>query len=93
MNINLHIERLVLDGLAIAPHQRHSLQASVEAELTRLLSEGGLNAQLSEGLTIARVKAPQITVNPAMSSTHLGQQIAASVYHNLGNQGTERKGS
>jgi len=35
MNINLHIERLVLDGVNIAPRQRHLLQASGETELTR----------------------------------------------------------
>ena len=84
MNINLHIERLVLDGVNLAPNQRHLLQASVEAELTRLLSKGGLNAQLNEGLSIPRSTAPQINIHPAMSSTHLGQQIATSIYQNIG---------
>ncbi len=88
MNINLHIERLVLDGINLAPNQRHLLQASVEAELTRLLSEGGLNTQLNESLSTPHLQAPQISINPAMSSAHLGQQIAASVYQNIGNEGT-----
>ena len=37
MNINLHIERLVLDGIAVEPHQRAVLKAAVESELGRLL--------------------------------------------------------
>jgi hypothetical protein len=87
MNINLHIERLVLDGITLAPNQRHLLQASVEAELTRLLGEGGLNSQLSEGLSLPRLQAPQVNINPTTSPAHLGQQIAASVYQNIGHQG------
>jgi len=43
MNINLHIERLVLDGVNIAPGQHHVPQTSVETELTRLLAEGGVS--------------------------------------------------
>ena len=38
MNINLHIERLILDGLPITRQQGPHVQAAVEAELTRLLS-------------------------------------------------------
>ncbi|MET0357338.1 MAG: hypothetical protein ABW044_11195 [Cellvibrio sp.] len=89
MNINLHIERLVLDGLAITPNQRQLLQASVEAELTRLLSEGGLHSQLNEGLSVPRLNAPQINIHSGMSSANLGQQIAASVYQNIGQQGID----
>jgi hypothetical protein len=38
MNISVHIERLVLDGLFVSHGQRPLLQAAVEAELTRLLT-------------------------------------------------------
>ena len=41
MNINLHIERLILDGLPIEPRQRAQVQAAVEAELARLLRPAG----------------------------------------------------
>ena len=57
MNINLHIERLVLDGVNIAPDQRHLLQASVETELTRLLTDGGLSPSLAQGTALPRISA------------------------------------
>ena len=33
MNVNLHIERLVLDGIPLGPGQRPQLRAAVEAEV------------------------------------------------------------
>ena len=43
-NIHLHIERLILDGLPIERAQGPHVQAAVEAELARLLTENGLDA-------------------------------------------------
>ena len=45
-NIHLHIERLILDGLPIECAQGPHVQAAVEAELARLLTENGLDATL-----------------------------------------------
>jgi hypothetical protein len=85
MNINLHIERLVLDGVNIAPAQRHLLQASVTTELTRLLNDGGLAPSLVEGVALSRISTSGIRLtnnNP----THIGQQIAQSVYGGIGHE-------
>lgn len=85
MNINLHIERLVLDGVNIAPGQRHLLQASVETELTRMLTEGGLSPSLAQGINLSRVSANgiQLTGN---NPTQIGRQIAQSVYGGIGHE-------
>ena len=40
MNINLHIEWLILDGIHIAPVQRHLLQANVITELNQMFNNG-----------------------------------------------------
>lgn len=85
MNINLHIERLVLDGLALAPNQRQLLQASIEAELSRLLTESGLAPQLSQGLAVPKLKTDGINFHPGSNPVQLGQEIAASVYSGIGN--------
>lgn len=85
MNINLHIDRLILDGVTIAPNQRHLLQASVETELTRLLTDGGLASGLAQGTALPRLSTSGIQVtgnNPAQ----LGQQIAQSVYGGIGHE-------
>ena len=49
MNINVAIERLVLDGIDVPYHQRSLLQAAVEGELARLLADGGLAPSLLAG--------------------------------------------
>ena len=42
MNINVHIERLILDGLPVKGSDGSIIQAAVETELSRLLGEQGL---------------------------------------------------
>jgi hypothetical protein len=49
VNVNLHIERLILEGIDLDPAQRPILQAAVEAELSRLIAEGGVGALTAGG--------------------------------------------
>ena len=83
MNINLHIERLVLDGLPITRQQGALVQAAVEAELSQLLSNGGLAAELQAGAAMPHIKADAIQT-AGSNPHHLGQQIARSVYGGIG---------
>jgi hypothetical protein len=39
MNVRLHIDRVVLDGIEVAAGDRPRLQAALETELTRLVAE------------------------------------------------------
>ena len=82
-DIHLHIERLVLEGLPIERSEGAAVQAAVEAELTRLLSENGIAAQYQSGGAVPSVRAPgmQLTSN---SSSQIGQQIAQAVYGGIG---------
>jgi len=85
MNINLHIERLVLDGVNIAPGQRPLVQAAVESELTRLLTAGGLSPDLTGGGALHRVSANAIQLNSSAGGpADLGRQIASSIYGGIG---------
>lgn len=79
MNINLHIERLVLDGVNIAPGERHLLQANVTTGLTQMLYNGGLAGNLVEAAAISRLSTSDIQLTENKSNK-LGQQIAKSVY-------------
>jgi hypothetical protein len=81
MNVRLHIERLVLEGLDVPHGGRAALQAAVEGELGRLIGEGGL-AQLT-GVAVPTVRAPQITA-PVSDPASLGNAIASSVYRGVG---------
>ena len=79
MNINLHIERLVLDGVNITADQHHLLQASVTAELTRMFAESGLSSNIAQGAAVPRMSTDDIQL-VSNNPTQLGQNIAQSVY-------------
>ena len=83
MNINLHIERLILDGLPITPSQGPVVQAAVEAELTRLLTENGLAASLQTDLAVPSVRANGIQLTAGSNPAQMGTQIAQSVYSGM----------
>lgn len=84
MNINLHIERLVLDGLPLEQREGPHLQAAVEQELTRLLVGGRLATQINSGGPLTSVKGGSIHLAEGVGPTGLGEQIAAAVYGGLG---------
>ena len=84
MNINLHIERLILDGVNIPPGQCHLLRASVETDLARLFADGGVSPSLSEGVTLPHVSANGIQLAGINDPVQLGRQIAQSVYGGIG---------
>jgi len=84
MNINLHIERLVLEGIPLDPGQRPLLQTAVEAELTRLLTSGGLSDALQSGGALYNVRATGIQLANNGSPARLGEQIAGAVYRGIG---------
>jgi len=84
MNINLHIDRLILDGLPMPHSQRPLLQAAVEAELTRLLTADGLSPGLSAGGAISHLPAGSLQLTHDNSPAQLGRQIAQSVYGGIG---------
>jgi hypothetical protein len=85
MNIVLHIERLVLDGLPITRQQAPRIQAAIEIELTRLLSEDGLAGSLQSGGALPSVRANAIQIAFDHSPTNIGNQIAHSIYGGIGN--------
>jgi hypothetical protein len=80
MNVDVHIERLVLDGIDLPWRDRAALKASVSAELGRLLADGGLRASGA----VPSLPAGGIQLAAQSEPTHLGQQIARAVYGGLG---------
>lgn len=85
MNINLHIERLHLDGISLSPGERPLLKAAVEGELTRLLSSGCLSEALqSGGASLYSARAAGIQLMNDGNTAQLGEQIAGAVYGGIG---------
>lgn len=86
MNINLHIDRLILDGLDYGHDQRPLLQAAVQTELGRLLTAGGLSNEIANAGAIPRVAGQAIEVRQQNGPHDTGRRIAASVYGAIGVQ-------
>ncbi|MEH2088193.1 hypothetical protein [Nostoc sp.] len=76
MNINIDIEKLILEGMPISPSQARLLQAEVESELAKLLANKGLPDNLLSGSV---VPGGAIQVKPGINSTQMGQQIAQEI--------------
>jgi hypothetical protein len=90
MNINLHIERLMLDGLSVASGEAALVQAAVEAELGRLLTSN-LFASASS-FAEARVAGGEIHLRPGASARDLGVEIGRSVFASLTPYGFGQRG-
>jgi hypothetical protein len=87
MNVRLHIERLVLDGLDLRVGDRAKLQAAVEAELARLLGEGGLAPGLLAGGAVPALRGGPLPMPGKGGAAGLGEGIAQSVFSGIGGSG------
>ena len=86
MNIELYIERLVLDGLPLERGQGAHVQAAVEAELARLLAGDALAQAWPAGGAVPSVPAAPIQLRAGARPAEIGGQIARSVYGGIGGQ-------
>jgi hypothetical protein len=91
VNINIHIERLILDGINIGAGQGAKMKAAVEAELSRLLAEGGLESGLQSGGALSGMRAPSVQIDKEIHPNRLGRQIARTVYDCIGQGKSEQR--
>jgi hypothetical protein len=80
MNLHLHIERLILEGLPAEVSQGELVRTAVESELARLLASGQLS--VASG-ALAHVRAPAVRLTSKGNSTELGQQIGRALHRAL----------
>lgn len=81
MNVHLHIERLIVDGLPAGPGQSASLGAGLEEELARLLLSNALAFGSSRDQ--ASVNAGAIQVSGDASGRAVGRQIGQTLFASL----------
>ena len=84
MKINVHIERLVLDGVPVEQRHASRLRTALEQELIRLLCDGGPAAGLSGGGALPRISAGAIKLDSRNDATEFGRDIARAVYEGIG---------
>jgi hypothetical protein len=80
MGIQLHIERLVLDGLPLNAFEVSSFERAFRAQLTTLLLRGALPAVLSNGGAYPRLRANAFEFSSERVAVNAGRQTAQSVH-------------
>lgn len=84
MNLNLHVERLILDGMDIPARHHPAIQEAVITELTRLITEGSLKLGLDADSSLYEMPSATFQLSNGSEPTELGQQIARAVYGGIG---------
>lgn len=83
MNITVHIERLILDGVDLPQGELPAFQTAFEAELTSLLAEGNLSPWLANGGALSNLSGGSFQMESGAPAP-LGRQVAGAVYGGLG---------
>lgn len=78
MNIELHIEKLILDGFA--PADRHRITEALERELIRLFAEQRVPTTLLQGGVIPNLDGGAFDVAPNSTPEATGVQVAQAIY-------------
>jgi hypothetical protein len=81
MNVELHIEELVLHGFA--PGDRYRIGEAVERELGRLLAEQGAPHLFGGDVELERMDAGQFNLRPNTQPEIIGAQVAQAVYKRM----------
>ena len=85
MDIEIHIEKLVLHGFA--PSDKHRIAAAVQEELERLIKARGAPAGSGSGFHRAQLAGGSFNVRPGERADTIGARIGQAVYEVLvGNQ-------
>lgn len=79
MNVELHIEELVLHGFP----PDHRIGEAVEHELSRLFTERGVPQSLSRGGDIPHLDAGAFQMKPELGAGAVGARVARSLYEGM----------
>jgi hypothetical protein len=83
MNVRLHIERLVMEGVELTPAEARAFQTSFEQELGRLVSESGMHPSMLAGGAVPRLLGPDVRMQSGRGGAQLGETVAQSVHGGL----------
>ena len=88
MNVELHIERLVLEGLPLSRHQSVALQNALEREVGRLLADRGVAA--FTGGAVPNLPIAAIQLSAGGQPAQWGRQIAHTLCNGIAKSPTNR---
>jgi hypothetical protein len=79
-NVNVHVERLVLDGLDLDPGEHNVLQLAVEHRIAELLRMGVATRCLRPVSTLGSDLGTSIRIGGGAASASVGPALATAVY-------------
>jgi hypothetical protein len=80
MRINLHIERLVLEGFALSGRDGALVEEAVQVELARLLTQGGEVGMSPYCASMPILHGDSIRADTPANPLPFGAAIAQSIY-------------
>ena len=87
-SVNLHIERLILNGALTDGTQSAAVQSAVEQELARLLRRE--TPDLGNSGVVPRLAVPEIRLARGINPSQLGSSIGGALYAGLGSTGKNK---
>jgi hypothetical protein len=78
MSVHIHVERLVLEGLALGPHEGRAVSRAIRQELARLVDAHGL--ELSDGFAAASAQGGSVFFDGDVTPQAAGRRIAAALF-------------
>ena len=82
--VHIHLEEVILHGLGRAERLRAA--TALQAELVRLLTEGGVPATLRQTAELPRLAGGSFDLTPSLSPERYGVQAARALYRGLGGE-------
>ncbi len=89
-NINLHIERIVVEGAAMAPAHCDQFQQHVSDRLTELLAAHGVAERLQSSATFRSVLGGVVQGHGRPTDRSFGIELAHAVYASVGGSPANR---
>ena len=84
MSLNIHIERLLLDGIPIGRHDARLIQAAVEAKLAELFAGDSGMPRINFRSALPHLRGANITLSTGFEPAAAGVQIARAVHSTIG---------
>jgi len=83
VNINLHIENLILNGVSAEETHHPEISTAIQSELAHLLSNNESPLGLLPGKPTHSIQGGNISFEPNQNPKTLGRKVAGAVYQGL----------
>lgn len=80
MNVNLHIDSIVLDGVELGQEQGVLLQQTVCSKLVKSLMEHGVGPSFGDSCDREMIRGHAIQLGSRVDVATVGPQLAGSIY-------------